>query len=604
MAVALVGVVVAAPLTGSGRHIDEPSSGVQVTALWYGRAPDGTVQAGVTPVGISASFHDPITPLLIDTGGLTASGAGPMWTAATAVAEVQAVLASGVDPRSVQLTYSLDEAIDGPSAGGVLSAGSLAAIQGLPLSPDTTMTGTILPDGSIGPVAGISDKLRAAKAAGFRRVLVPAGSSTDLTTGAAVDPVSFGEAMGVEVVPVASMSQAVALLTNTPEKSSPGEPPALPDGLLQMLDRRSRSLVTTTTTELLGLAGSSDSTTVSTLPEIQAWLTAAQRATEDGDPVLAFASAAEAAQATRILIAVERLHQDATLTSLDDLVARTGRDLAGFRAVISQQVQLTAERPVSSIAQLTALPDAVAWGVFAVTSMDVAEQQLATVGSQADLDRVVRFVETARFEADVYMSATAESLSYIGRTPITDRQDAVGLLDAYATLVADGAQANRAYADRLRPADDRNTYLRQLIESSDPLTAESSNATTPPATSTARPVLRMAAALLEYVETTQLVNDLTAQPVTGLSVPPNLLPVRDPATLATQASNATNIASQQAQLIADAGLDPTYLQWNSRWGAILSSKSLPRITDEQALHGLVYQWFAVLQSRLLLAMSR
>ena len=59
----------------------------------------------------------------------------------------------------------------------------------------------------------------------------------------------------------------------------------------------------------------------------------------------------------------------------------------------------------------------------------------------------------------------------------------------------------------------------------------------------------------------------------------------------------------EVQAIAAAGLDPSYLQWNSRWGAQLAFRRLPRTTDEQTLHGLEYQWFAVLQSRLLTALS-
>ena len=111
----------------------------------------------------------------MDVRGLRAAGAGPMWTAATAVAGVQAVLISGVDPRTRQLRYSLGEAIDGPSAGALLSAGSLAAISGSTISDSTTMTGTVLPDGSVGPVAGVAEKMRAAAAAGFTRVLIPSG---------------------------------------------------------------------------------------------------------------------------------------------------------------------------------------------------------------------------------------------------------------------------------------------------------------------------------------------------------------------------------------------------------------------------------------------
>jgi hypothetical protein len=45
------------------------------------------------------------------------------------------------------------------------------------------------------------------------------------------------------------------------------------------------------------------------------------------------------------------------------------------------------------------------------------------------------------------------------------------------------------------------------------------------------------------------------------------------------------------------------VQWNNRWGADLAFGRLPGTTDEQKLHGLQYQWFAVLQARLLTTLA-
>ena len=109
-------------------------------------------------------------------------------------------------------------------------------------------------------------------------------------------------------------------------------------------------------------------------------------------------------------------------------------------------------------------------------------------------------------------------------------------------------------------------------------------------------------ALLEYVETTQLVNQLTDDEG-GADLPPNLVPIDDPATVLTQAHTADAIAATQVRSIAAAGLDPSFVQWNSRWGADLAFGRLPGATDEQKLHGLQYQWFAVLQARLLTSLS-
>ena len=114
----------------------------------------------------------------------------------------------------------------------------------------------------------------------------------------------------------------------------------------------------------------------------------------------------------------------------------------------------------------------------------------------------------------------------------------------------------------------------------------------------------MSIALLGYVETTQLVNQLTDNELEATDRPPNLLPIDDPSVVSTQAETAAAVASRRVRDIAAAGLDPSFVQWNSEWGADLAFGRLPDTTDEQKLHGLEYQWFAVLQSRLLTALSR
>ena len=112
------------------------------------------------------------------------------------------------------------------------------------------------------------------------------------------------------------------------------------------------------------------------------------------------------------------------------------------------------------------------------------------------------------------------------------------------------------------------------------------------------------AALLKYVESTQLVNDLTYRDSAALDEPPNLAPIKDPETVLGQARTAATITKEQVGGLVVAGLDPAFVQWNSRWGADLAFGRLPNSGDEQRLHGLEFQWFAVLQSRLLAALSR
>lgn len=65
--------------------------------------------------------------------------------------------------------------VGGESAGAALTVATIAAVSGKELRNDTVMTGTINPDGTIGPVGGLLEKARAAHEAGYRFFLVPKG---------------------------------------------------------------------------------------------------------------------------------------------------------------------------------------------------------------------------------------------------------------------------------------------------------------------------------------------------------------------------------------------------------------------------------------------
>jgi len=86
-----------------------------------------------------------------------------------------------VDLSEIDLVYSIDtEAylIEGPSAGAALTVATIAAIYNETLDPDVMITGTISPDGTIGPVGGILAKAKAAKDIGAPLFIVPAGQAT------------------------------------------------------------------------------------------------------------------------------------------------------------------------------------------------------------------------------------------------------------------------------------------------------------------------------------------------------------------------------------------------------------------------------------------
>jgi uncharacterized protein len=68
--------------------------------------------------------------------------------------------------------------IGGPSAGAVMTLAAIAVLENWTMDAKMIMTGMINPDGSIGPVGGIIQKIDAAASVGATRFLVPEGQGT------------------------------------------------------------------------------------------------------------------------------------------------------------------------------------------------------------------------------------------------------------------------------------------------------------------------------------------------------------------------------------------------------------------------------------------
>lgn len=108
--------------------------------------------------------------------------------------------------------------IGGPSAGGVLTVGAVAALKGWAVDPRVYMTGTINVDGSIGPVGGIPEKARAAAERGARLFLYPVGEEETVATTTQgrvlVNMTSYcRDQLGIDCRAVADVEAAVTAFT-------------------------------------------------------------------------------------------------------------------------------------------------------------------------------------------------------------------------------------------------------------------------------------------------------------------------------------------------------------------------------------------------------
>ncbi|MEM4318635.1 MAG: S16 family serine protease [Candidatus Pacearchaeota archaeon] len=91
---------------------------------------------------------------------------------------------TGVNISDYDLIYHIyanANVVGGPSAGAALAAITIAALQNKTLANDTTISGVINYDGTIGPISEIYAKAKVSKKNNITTLLVPLGQSREIT---------------------------------------------------------------------------------------------------------------------------------------------------------------------------------------------------------------------------------------------------------------------------------------------------------------------------------------------------------------------------------------------------------------------------------------
>lgn len=147
--------------------------------------------------------------LRVDISENEVAGVGDMKRAAAWNSVIVASLLTGALPQKT-FRFVEEGYIDGPSAGAVQTVAVLSLLLGDELQTDVAMTGTINPDGTVGPVGGVAEKLSGAAAEGYKRVLIPTGlrNSYSEKEEGYVDVVELGTTLGLEVKEVATIYDA------------------------------------------------------------------------------------------------------------------------------------------------------------------------------------------------------------------------------------------------------------------------------------------------------------------------------------------------------------------------------------------------------------
>src|SRR4051812_23989772 len=138
-----------------------------VDAMYVKMAPP--ITGGMTPVKL-ATAPNPDQSVQVGIYEEFAGGTGPQWRAGVWVSAIVAATTLNKDLTDFTFSASSGGYIDGASASGLMAGGFLAAMTGAAVDPTATMTGTINPDGTIGPVGGIPEKFLGSIEKGKKRV--------------------------------------------------------------------------------------------------------------------------------------------------------------------------------------------------------------------------------------------------------------------------------------------------------------------------------------------------------------------------------------------------------------------------------------------------
>jgi len=214
-ALALVLIVWFAFFSGSSgtRALSEKTE-VTVQAVWF-RGPVGPDASGGTSKTIVRIAPNDRDTASVGVQEQYSDGTGNQWRTATWLAAFSASQLTGQNLTDYEFTVLTGGRIDGPSAGMLMTATMLAILRGVEVREDTTMTGTINPDGSAGPVGGIVQKMEGASKNGIKRFGFPMGARnhTDLRNGRTVDLFDAGKEFGLEVKEIRDVFEAYEFLT-------------------------------------------------------------------------------------------------------------------------------------------------------------------------------------------------------------------------------------------------------------------------------------------------------------------------------------------------------------------------------------------------------
>ena len=109
------------------------------------------------------------------------------------------------DEFDIHVNFPGGVPIDGPSAGIAMATGIYSAIYKIPVDNSVAMTGEISIHGNVKPIGGVYPKVKAAKKAGAKTVIIPAENMQSI----------LNEITDINIIPVSNLSEVFDIALNT-----------------------------------------------------------------------------------------------------------------------------------------------------------------------------------------------------------------------------------------------------------------------------------------------------------------------------------------------------------------------------------------------------
>ncbi|MFM2437503.1 MAG: hypothetical protein RLZ55_314, partial [Actinomycetota bacterium] len=290
-----------------------------------------------------------------------------------------------------------------------------------------------------------------------------------------------------------------------------------------------------------------------------------------------------------------------------DLEAQGADAATAGVAALAAEVERTAARqreqaagtPAPTVESYPSLADALGWSTDAVTTARVtqaavnSEPQTPTTlaGHASDLAQVA-------YDTRVYLPLAVAAATTAPGTATADGTAALDRLDAYASVLAESAQANTAYFEAVRATLGADADLPDGRLATD-LAAQWQ--ARPSGMEQSAVLVRASTAMAHYVSSTALVAGAAEfRADTTTQDPTQRMVLADEQAFSRQVESATAAVERQAALLSGRGLSSQYLMWNRAWGAAQASAPVGgAISAQTRREGLVYLWYASTSGRML-----